>query len=101
MAPMRRVSQLCVALLLACPVLSEAGTRVAMLPSFSDFEFRSSMRKSLASFDARLQAELLAGWDSEVLSRAGLSAVVFEQKLRAAEKADAPVLRVLPSEVLV
>lgn len=98
---MRRVSQLCVALLLACPVLSEAGTRVAMLPSFSDFEQRTPVRKSLASFDARLQAELLAGWDSEVLSRAGLSAVVFEQKLRAAEKADAPVLRVLPSEVLV
>lgn len=59
------------------------------------------MRAAMPAFDARLQAELLNGWDSEILSRAGLSAVVFEQKLRAAGDASVPVLRVLPSGFLV
>ncbi len=59
------------------------------------------MRAALPAFDARLQAELLNGWDTEVLSRSGLSAVVFEQKLRAAGNASAPTLRVLPSDFLV
>jgi tetratricopeptide (TPR) repeat protein len=59
------------------------------------------MRAALPAFDARLQAELLNGWDTEVLSRSGLSAVVFEQKLRAAGNASAPSLRVLPSDFLV
>ncbi len=76
-------------------------TRIAFLPSFSDFERQSPMRSALPAFDARLQAELLNGWDTEVLSRAGLSAVVFEQKLRAAGNPSAPALRVLPSEFLV
>ncbi|MEO8615527.1 MAG: hypothetical protein ABI600_10325 [Luteolibacter sp.] len=71
------------------------------MPSFSDFEKQSPMRAALPAFDARLQAELLTGWDSEVLSRAGLSSVVFEQKLRAAENASAPALRVPPSGFLV
>ncbi len=75
--------------------------RIAFLPSFSDFETQSPMRAALPAFDARLQAELLNGWDSEVLSRAGLSAVVFEQKLRVAENGSAPALRVLPSGFLV
>ncbi|NQW99485.1 hypothetical protein HQ447_02415, partial [bacterium] len=78
-----------------------AATRIAFLPAFSDFESQSPMRAALPAFDARLQAELLNGWNSEVLSRAGLSAVVFEQKLRAAEIASAPALRVLPSDFLV
>jgi hypothetical protein len=59
------------------------------------------MRAALPAFDARLQAELLNRWETEVLSRSGLSAVVFEQKLRAAENASAPTLRVLPSDFLV
>ena len=78
-----------------------AATGIAFLPSFSDFEKQSPMRAALPAFDARLQAELLNGWDSEVLSRAGLSAVVFEQKLRAAGDATTPALRVLPSGFLV
>jgi tetratricopeptide (TPR) repeat protein len=78
-----------------------AATRIAFLPSFSDFEKQSPMRAALPAFDARLQAELLTGWDSEVLSRAGLSAVVFEQKLRATDNASASALRVLPSGFLV
>lgn len=59
------------------------------------------MRTTLPAFDARVQAELLNGWDSELLSRAGLSAVVFEQKLRAAGDASVPTLRVLPANFLV
>jgi hypothetical protein len=78
-----------------------AAPRIAFLPSFSDFEKQSPMRAALPAFDARLQAELLNGWDSEVLSRAGLSAVVFEQKLRAAGDPSVPTLRVLPSGFVV
>lgn len=59
------------------------------------------MRALLPAFDVRLQAELLDGWDSELLSRAGLSAVGFEHKLRSAENGSAPALRVLPSDFLV
>jgi len=89
------------ALVLLAVSHGRAATRIAFLPSFSDFEKQSPMRAALPAFDARLQAELLTGWDSEVLSRAGLSAVVFEQKLRAAKSASASALRVLPAGFLV
>ena len=93
--------KLILALILLAVSHGWASTRIALLPSFSDFEQQSPMRAALPAFDARLQAELLNGWDSEVLSRAGLSAVVFEQKLRAAGNGSAPALRILPSGFLV
>ena len=75
--------------------------RVAVLPAFMDFEIQSNWREALSGFDARLQAELLKGWQTEVLSRAGLSTVVFEQKLRLATDQKAPLYRVLPADVVV
>ncbi len=80
---------------------ASAAPRIAFLPSFSDFDQQTQMRKTLSAFDARVQAELLIGWNSEVLSRTGLSEVVFEQKLRAAGDATVPSLRVLPANFLV
>jgi len=79
----------------------QASTRVAFLPSFTDFDSATAFRLTLPQFDARLQAELLAAFEAEVLARAGLSAVVFEQKLRTATEADAPPMQVLPADVLV
>jgi hypothetical protein len=78
-----------------------APRRVAVLPSFSDHERIDEMRAPLATFDSRLMAELLTGWDVEVLTRGGLSAIVFEQKLRATTDAKALLSRVLPADVLV
>ncbi len=74
--------------------------RVAILPALTDFEAQSEWRRALSGFDARLQAELLKGWQTEVLSRAGLSVVVFEQKLRAATDPAAPLHRVLPADIV-
>ena len=74
--------------------------RVAILPAVVDFEIQSEWRKALSGFDARVQAELLEGWQADVLSRAGLSTVVFEQKLRAATDSTAPLHRVLPADLL-
>ena len=74
--------------------------RVAIMPAVADFEIQSDWRKALSGFDARVQAELLKGWQVEVLSRAGLSTVVFEQKLRAATDPKAPAHRVLPADLV-
>ena len=80
---------------------ADSMRRVAILPAFTDFEVESDWRRALSGFDARLQAELLKGWQVEVLSRAGLSTVVFEQKLRVATDPKAPLYRVLPADVVV
>lgn len=91
-------------------VLCLAGTlpaygetkRIAILPTFSDFGWNREWQHALGGFDAHLQGELLSGWKAELLSRAGLSTVVFEQKLLAAEDGTGkPVLQVLPAELLV
>jgi len=74
--------------------------RLAILPAFVDEDCTSEWRSALNSFDARVQAELLANWNVEVLSRAGLSAVAFESKLRAATDAQEPALRVLPADAV-
>ncbi len=78
------------------------GTRIALLPAFTDFSHSTPISTALPAFEARLQAELVTGWDSEILSRAGLSTLVFEQKLRAVQS-DKPTtgLRLLPAELLV
>ncbi|MCX6854215.1 MAG: hypothetical protein NTV80_04840, partial [Verrucomicrobia bacterium] len=73
--------------------------RIAVLPTFSDFEGSNTpWRRALSGFDARLQAELISAWDTEVLSRSGLSAIVFEQKLRQAKGKE--FFQVLPAGVL-
>ena len=83
-------------------ILSAAdGRRVAIVPAVADFEIQSEWRRALSGFDARVQAELLKGWQVEVLSRAGLSTVVFEQKLRAATDPKTPMHRVLPADLVV
>lgn len=65
--------------------------RIAVLPSLSESGSHGSARWWLAGFDAALQAELLEKWDVVMLSRAGLSNIVFEQKLALANgKSDTP-----------
>jgi len=54
---------------------------VAVLPTFTDVGTPDTWRPWAAGFDAALQAELLQGWNVAVTSRAGLSTVVFDQKL--------------------
>ncbi|MDH4443926.1 MAG: hypothetical protein QE267_02215 [Akkermansiaceae bacterium] len=90
-----------IAIVFAGYCVAKEVPKIAFLPSFSDFDGGTPMRAALPAFDARLQAELLKGWNSEVLSRAGLSVVVFEQKLRAVGEPSVPMLRVLPSGFLV
>jgi len=80
--------------------LHAAPQRIALLPSFSDFDQRDALRAALPAFDARLKAELVETWDSDVLARTGLSAVVFEQKLRTQADATARIT-VLPADALV
>jgi hypothetical protein len=55
--------------------------RIAVLSSLSDVGSSGPIRWWLAGFDAALQAELLENWDVVMLSRAGLSNIIFEQKL--------------------
>lgn len=88
-------------LFLATQVLCLGATRIAVLSSFSNEDSRDSSRMWLAGFDAKLQAELLTDWDCEVLSRSGLSAVVFEQKLAAAKDPKVAPPLVLPADALV
>lgn len=88
-------------LLFLVPALAVSAPRIAVLPSFSDMEYQDDSRRWLSGFDAALQAELLSGWDTEILSRSGLSAVVFEQKLSAAKNAATAAPLVLPAETLV
>jgi hypothetical protein len=83
-----------------CKTLTAAAPRVAFLPSFTDFDQKNALRTALTAYDARLQAELLAGWNAEVLGRSGLSTVVFEQKLRSSDQASAGI-SVLPADTLV
>lgn len=60
---------------------SKITPRIAVLSSLSDVGASGPIRWWLAGFDAALQAELLENWDVVMLSRAGLSNIVFEQKL--------------------
>jgi hypothetical protein len=83
-----------------CKTLIAATPRVAFLPSFTDFDQKNSLRTALTAYDARLQAELLSGWNAEILGRSGLSTVVFEQKLHTSDQASANI-SVLPADTLV
>lgn len=88
-------------LVCALPVSGETK-RIAILPTFSDFGWNREWQHALGGFDAHLQGELLSGWNAEMLSRAGLSTVVFEQKLLAAgDGTGKKVLQVLPADLLV
>ena len=70
---------------------AKPAPRIAVLPSLSESGSHGSARWWLAGFDAALQAELLKNWNVVMLSRAGLSNVVFEQKLALANgKSDLP-----------
>jgi hypothetical protein len=62
-----------------------AVPRVAVLPTISDMGTRAAWRPWTKSFDAALQAELLEGWEASISSRAGLTTVVFEQRLAIAK----------------
>lgn len=69
--------------------------RIAVMPSFSDVGTPDGWRPWASGFDAALQSELLQGWDVTITSRAGLSTVVFDQKLAFAkgERKAPPVIR--------
>lgn len=78
-----------------------ASTRIAVYNTVSDFDQWAADRRFLLGFDAQLQHELINGWNAELVSRTGLSSIVFEQKLAQAKDSSVKEVTVLSADSMV